>query len=354
MTSGRNLWLSKTVSVLERPLGLDQKYGLLEINPQLFGPLTTLQTQQISELHSLTQSRRDQGANPMIENVLNLFSAFSSVTAENVRLTRPFLLKKTAELTGNSLLADAALQFYEKHFDVCYAQVLVPESADEFERFYQVALRLAKKEQTNIYALADAYLKVFPENKTWLRSPDFKDHVIDQNKFLSETGFRPTFMRVVPTRLGSAFPFAEITSSREPIENYFRFRKQVNQSLAQMPKEKQSTLQNTKTYVEFVARVHLAMIYYHFFEELNGRLTRVMMNFLNVRRGFLPFILNADPASINEYKLSNQVSLVAARPDKWKYDPDTYRQFAQLTINLVIAQQIKVEKLYSNLKKIFS
>jgi hypothetical protein len=65
-------------------------------------------------------------------------------------------------------------------------------------------------------------------------------------------------------------------------------------------------------------------------------------------------ILNTDSKSIDSYKLSNQIGLVTGRTNKWGYEADVYWQFAQLTINWVIVQQIRAEKLYLNLKKLFS
>jgi len=337
MMRGRQIWASKFVATLERPLDLDQKYGLLEINPKLFGSLTQSQNENVFVLNNFYRERQKETSNQIIQEILNLLSVFGSMATENVLLTRKFLLEKTTELTGNYLLADTALKFYESQFQVSYASALNPEFADEFDRFYKVATDLTKKENTNIYALADAYLKVFPENKEWLKETP-----------------RPTFMRVVPTRLGSVFPFAEVENPREPVENYFRFRKQVNHSLNSMQLNKKINSEKTGQYVEFISRVHLAMIYYHFFEELNGRFSRVMMNFLNIRNGFLPMILNTDSKSIDSYKLSNQIGLVTGRTNKWGYEADVYWQFAQLTINWVIVQQIRAEKLYLNLKKLFS
>jgi len=355
------MWASKSIATQE------QKYGILEINTALLTSATETQASQIAELQRLSQLRQSAPAKPLLNKILQIFSTYASARAEDLPLTRSLLLESIDQIVEDRIKSRKILILFEKVFGKYYSEEI---SLDRVNKWYRIRDAFSKPKWTenhplrmSIYHFASTYLDVYPEKISWFKEPDRKAEFEDlaaHFQYDPSFEFRPTFMRVFPTPRynSSLMPFADVESNKERKANYFGFKQQIKQfveSLHFYKNKNFSTAEQLSVHIEFLARLHQAMIYYHFWEQLNGRMTRAYMSSFNVQYGLLPIILNVDPEFIDiKYKKANQIDLISGRFEKWKYSQETYVDFVAPAMDWIIAQQIKAEHLYLSLQKLFS
>lgn len=359
---GRPIWAAKSVATSVRPLSLEKKYGILEINPKIFSGLSEEQMSRVAILKSLRLARLSQKTEVTSDRMMFLTSVNSSIRAEDLPVTRNFLFKKIRAVFKDGVKAEAALQIYEKYFGKDYANAVVSDTVKKWRKVYKALSGWQTKKTAlhiNIYHFAMTYMRVYPEKVAWFREPDFKTDleqtVVALYQYSQNFRYVPTFMRVTPTPYrNTLMPFSDVEDPRERISNYFRFKKQVRETLEvlDLPSDETLSTAGLVQYIELIARVHQAMIYYHFWEQLNGRMTRAFMSLMNKQFGLLPIILNMDAVSIDQYKYSNQIQLITQRDKKLQYDAETYQQFASATIDWILTQQIKAEQFYAELRTI--